>query len=366
MPVTPEQLELVIRQFSQQDPDLYKELQEKVPVATTEAVESATRDAALAAALPPSTEPGVPEQAERLGLETIVRPLARPVLVIRDNQATIEFLGPDSEVWKSRIVTAKPILDRVIPAVGRVEVTNHPDFTWLGTGWLVADDIIVTNRHVAQEFARRGTNGLTFRAGFNGGRMTSRIDFLEEDQRFNSLEYAVTSVLFIARSSEPDVAFMRIRPQTSRPLPAPIILAEQITGDEFIATIGYPARDSRVPDQDLVLRIFGDVYEKKRLAPGKIINVADDELQHDCSTLGGNSGSPTIDLATGNALGLHFSGLFMEANFAVPAPKVRELLTRVQRGETIASTGSHARCDNCTGAFNNRNQYFHVAAQRSH
>jgi hypothetical protein len=342
MPVTPEQLEQVIRQFSGQDPELFQELQNKVALPTTEAVEAATRDLAVAAALPPLTEPGVLEESERLSLETIVRPLARPVLVIRDNQVTIEFLGPESEVWRSRIQTAKPILDRVIPAVGRVEVGNHPDFTWLGTGWLVADDIIVTNRHVAQEFARRGTNGFRFRTGFNGGPMTSRVDFLEEDQRFNSLEYAVNSILYIARSSEPDVAFMRlIRPQASKPLPPPIILAEEITGDEFIATIGYPARDSRVPDQDLVLSIFGDVYEKKRLAPGKLISVANDELQHDCSTLGGNSGSPTIDLASGNALGLHFSGLFMQANFAVPAPVIRDLLTRVQRGEmVVASTGS--------------------------
>ncbi|HKR22904.1 MAG TPA: trypsin-like peptidase domain-containing protein, partial [Pyrinomonadaceae bacterium] len=292
----------------------------------------------------PLTEAGAPELVEGLGLETIVRRQARPVLVIRDNQTTMEFLGPDSEVWRSRLNDAKPILDRVIPAIGRVEVTNHPDFNWVGTGWLVADDIIVTNRHVAQEFARRGMNGFTFRPGINGGPMTSRIDFLEEDQRTNSLEYAVSSVLFISSLQEPDVAFMRLtRPQTSRPLPPPIVLADVITGDEFIATIGYPARDSRVPDQDLVLRVFGDVYEKKRLAPGTIISVTADELQHDCSTLGGNSGSPAIDLTTGRAVGLHFSGLFLQANFAVPAPRVRELLTRVQQGEAaVVSVGSNA------------------------
>lgn len=342
MPVTPEQLEQVIRQFSQQDPALYQELQQRVALPSTEAVDAATRAMLELAALPPLTEPGALEESERLTLETIVRPIARPVLVIRDNQVTLEFLGPDSEVWRSRIADAKPILDHVIPAVGRVEVANNPDFTWLGTGWLVADDIIVTNRHVAQEFARRDGNGFTFRAGLNGGPQSSRLDFLEEDQRFNSLEYAVNSILFIAKPNEPDVAFLRlIRPQTSRPLPPPIKLAEQITGDEFIATIGYPARDSRVPDQDLVLKIFGDVYEKKRLAPGKLISVTSDELQHDCSTLGGNSGSPTIDLTSGNALGLHFSGLFMQANFAVPAPRVNELLTRVKRGEIVmASTGS--------------------------
>lgn len=337
MSVTPAQLEAVIKQFADKDKDpaLYEELRSKVAQPSLETMEMV----AVAAALPPPIQPETVELTERLSLETIVRPLARPVLAIRDNRTTIEFLGPDSEIWRSRIEEATPILDRIIPAVGRVEVTNHPDFTWLGTGWLIANDIIVTNRHVAQEFGRRGTNGFTFRAGVNGGPMTSRVDFLEEDQRFNSLEYAVSSILYIASPFEPDVAFLRlIRPQTSRPLPQPIALADAITGDETIATIGYPARDSRVPDQDLVLRIFGDVYEKKRLAPGKIITVDSDELQHDCSTLGGNSGSPAVDLNTGRAIGLHFSGLFLQANFAVPAPRVRELLTRVQRGEVVAAT----------------------------
>lgn len=347
MPDTHDQLEDVIKKYSKNDRALYEELKSKMaaiePVAAAKAL-----DIGVAAALPPLTEPGAPELIEGAGLETIVRRQARPVLVIRDNQTTMEFLGPDSEVWRSRLNDAKPILDRVIPAIGRVEVTNHPQLDWVGTGWLVAEDIIVTNRHVAQEFARRGMNGFTFRPGINGGPMTSRIDFLEEDQRTNSLEYTVSSVLFIAPLSEPDVAFMRLtRPATSRPLPPPIVLADVITGDEFIATIGYPARDSRVPDQDLVLKIFGDVYDKKRLAPGAIISVTADELQHDCSTLGGNSGSPAIDLSTGRALGLHFSGLFMQANFAVPAPRVRELLTRVQRGEAaIASAGTNVQNGN--------------------
>jgi V8-like Glu-specific endopeptidase len=333
MPVDQQQLDEVIQQFAQQDPALYEELQKKVKLPAQESVNAVAEEISVAAALPSASEPGVTELTERFTLETIVRPLARPVLIIRDNQATTEFLGPDSEVWRARIQTAKPILDRIIPAVGRVEVTNHPDFPWLGTGWLVADDIIVTNRHVAQEFGRRGANGFTFRAGVNGA-MTSRVDFLEEDQRANSLEYAVQSILFIASSSEPDVAFLRLsKPVTGKPLPPPIELADAITGDELIATIGYPARDSRIPDQDLVLRIFGDIYDKKRLAPGQIISVSADELQHDCTTAGGNSGSPIIELATGRALGLHFSGLFMQANFGVPAAKVRELLRRAQQGE---------------------------------
>ena len=271
---------------------------------------------------------------ERRVAETIVRPSARPVLAIRDNRVTTEFLGPDSEIWKARIDGAKAVLDIVTPSIGRVELKNNADFSWVGTGWLVADDIIVTNRHVAREFGRGTPDGFVFRVGVNGGPQSAQIDFLEEFDRSGSLEFTIDSILWIATPTEPDVAYLRVRrPAANRRLAAPIPLAETVAPDDFVVTIGYPARDPRVPDQRLVERIFGDVYEKKRLAPGQVTDVGPDELQHDCSTLGGNSGSPVINLRTGEAVGLHFSGLFLESNFAVPASRVRELLRKVQRAE---------------------------------
>ena len=42
-------------------------------------------------------------------------------------------------------------------------------------------------------------------------------------------------------------------------------------------------------------------------------------LTHDASTLGGNSGSAVVDLSTGRIIGLHFAGIYLDANFAVPA-----------------------------------------------
>src|SRR6185295_8677450 len=161
-----------------------------------------------------------------------------------------------------------------------------------------------------------------------------QVDFLEEYQRRDSLEFELASMLWIAPSSGPDVAYLRVkRTSTDRALARPIALATVVNPDEFVATIGYPARDSRVPDQDLVRSIFGDVYEKKRLAPGQVMAVQSDEMEHDCSTLGGNSGSPVVRLSTGEVVGLHFSGVFMTANYAVPAPKIKELLGKVQRNE---------------------------------
>jgi endonuclease G len=45
-------------------------------------------------------------------------------------------------------------------------------------------------------------------------------------------------------------------------------------------------------------------------------------LGHDASTLGGNSGSCVIELATGKVQGLHFGGVYRERNNAVPAAEL--------------------------------------------
>jgi S1-C subfamily serine protease len=357
-----------VDRFEKRDPELYRELRRKAAEPTDDAAvfPIARKAAEILEEFEPRPEPDEDARPRRAGpraaptateaveavapqpspvdtevtayerrvAETIVRPSARPVLAIRNNRVTTEFLGPDSETWAARIDGARTILDAVIPAIGRVEVKNNADFSWVGTAWLVADDIIVTNRHVAREFGRSTTAGFIFRVGVNGGPQSALVDFLEEFDRSASLEFAIESILWIATPTEPDVAYLRVKRSTARRGPAtPIPLAEAVSLDNFVVTIGYPARDPRVPDQRLVQRIFGDVYEKKRLAPGQVTDVGPDELQHDCSTLGGNSGSPVINLKTGEAVGLHFSGLFLESNFAVPAPKVRELLGKVQRAE---------------------------------
>ena len=63
---------------------------------------------------------------------------------------------------------------------GRIEVDNHPDLTWVGTGWLLADDVVVTNRHVASEFAALSVTSagrsFVFKRGWpdRGARMSAR------------------------------------------------------------------------------------------------------------------------------------------------------------------------------------------------
>ena len=141
--------------------------------------------------------------------EAIVLATGRPSLLIREGQ----FEEPDLETWRERLSPHRDVLAKAIPAVGRVEVSNHPDFAWLGTGWMVSERVMVTNRHVAMEFAARSGGGYVFLRNFQGETMNSRIDFREEFGSSDMREIAVAEVRYIAdnRPEAPDVAIMVLK-----------------------------------------------------------------------------------------------------------------------------------------------------------
>lgn len=262
--------------------------------------------------------------------ETIVLRSGRPVLTVSHDEPSLIFQDAESEVWRDRLTDARPRLVSAIRAVGRIDLKNSPWFDWVGTGWLVAPDVVVTNRHVAREFGRHSSDGFVFRRGLDRNPISASIDFLAELGHEDTRQVPVTRILHIEEEEGPDIAFLQIQADAHV---APIPLCAQTTGpNEFIAVIGYPARDSRIPDQQLMESLFGNVYDKKRLAPGQIVADTEDEVQHDCSTLGGNSGSVLVGLKSGHALGLHFAGRFLEANFAVPAHSIAECLHKTLGG----------------------------------
>jgi endonuclease G len=275
------------------------------------------------------------ETVERaIELESISLRRTRPVLAIKNNDTQLEFADPDdSVIWKERLQRAKPLLDAAIPAVGRINLAGG-GLAWVGTGWLVAENVLVTNRHVANQFALRKGAGFSFRIGTNGP-MSSEVDFLQEVDIPQTLLFNLVRPIHIEDAPGPDIAFFEVEMTGGNSkLAKCILLARKVVQTENVATIGYPAYDSRIPEPDLMESIFGRIYNKKRLAPGGITRVEATRVLHNCTTLGGNSGSVVIDLDSGEALGLHFSGSFLDTNYAVRADVVKQLLGDLQRGRT--------------------------------
>jgi endonuclease G, mitochondrial len=266
--------------------------------------------------------------------ETIVRLYNRPVVLIQNNTfvpSTIE-----NAEMRNRLEQARKRLEAAIPSVGRIELENS-SYDWVGTGWLVDENIIVTNRHVAAIFGTRQGDGFVFRV--SGRReVRARIDFLEErGVVVPQKEFQLTRILYIEddQQGRPDIAFLQVARSSSdnQGLAKPVALANRIPSKgDAVAVIGYPAEDSRIPEPEYMQLYFGGIYDVKRLAPGLIMGFPDASLvRHDCTTLGGNSCSVVLDLKTGEALGLHFEGIYRVANHAVPATVVQERLDKVKK-----------------------------------
>lgn len=267
-------------------------------------------------------------QTKQLNDESIVW-AERPVLLVQNDM--VDPAKTALPFWREQLEASSGKLPEVLRAVGRIEVANAPTLRAAGTGWLIAPEIVVTNRHVANQFSHLHRDQLVFRQGV-GGRMEPRVDFVEEFEREVELEAPVVEVIWVAGEHDPDVAFLRIDRSNASISALPLTLEENgvKTGD-VVAVIGYPVFAPDGMDRDLVKRVFGTVWEKKRFAPGFISGMRRNDVLHDCSTLNGNSGSPLVKLDSGTIVGLHYQGLFEVENRAVAAAEVWKLLTEVRR-----------------------------------
>jgi len=274
---------------------------------------------------------------EDAALEAIIWRLGRPVLLVKNDDFDVSEL--ETDIWKARLNQHRDNLKSVVLSVGRVEVRNNPSFTWIGTGWVVADELIVTNRHVAREFAVRRGQGFVFRQSFLG-QMKARLDFREEHQTGSPAEFDIVEILHIEDEDGPDLAFLRIdwASNASCDRRASVPLGSEVMEDQMVAVVGYPAKDTRTNISEEMDAIFGNIYDVKRLAPGQIMKVFEGDwaFAHDCTSLGGSSGSVVCSMETGEAVGLHYAGREEVANCAVAAPVVKNRLEDVLEGRVGA------------------------------
>lgn len=274
-----------------------------------------------------TVEAVAPVAAAEVALETLVRQ-ERPVLFVQDdwiNHKEVTIKGVEARELIDLVETNQASLQPLIPLIGRIDVTHFPGSDYLGTGWFIGPDIVVTNRHVASLIARWDGRRFVFRRGVASraieGALGTSHEF-DDTQSDPARSFAVTEVLYIEGESGPDIAFLRVRRRPDGTIPSHISIADTDAGDNVpVLVVGYPARapKSVIPDQDLMQELFRGRFDVKRAAPGYTMAPKDGATRHDCTTLGGNSGSVVLDLKSGKALGLHFAGLYQESNYAVRA-----------------------------------------------
>ena len=281
--------------------------------------------------------------SEMFGLEAIVLPRNRPVAFVRGNSYD-DLDGPwvslNDEVVKKRIAS-------LLPLIGRVEVPSSPILPYAGTGFVVGQGLIATNRHVAQIFAQGLGLTIRYRAG------DAAIDFKRQVDAPDDERTAYLSVRAVEMIHPYwDMALLRVDGlPTDRMLRLSVKSPEELL-DRNVIVIGYPARDER-NDVALQDRIFNRTYNVKRLQPGVIRTRAKvqsfensvNALTHDASTLGGNSGSAVIEVDTGEVVALHFAGEYLKANYAVPMYELARdsrVASRLNFGGTLPPTNDWA------------------------
>ncbi|MBF4769883.1 DNA/RNA non-specific endonuclease [Nocardioides agariphilus] len=287
----------------------------RAELARTPALEAIANGNALESTLPP------------LALEAIVKRIGRPPLLVANREIQLVPLDDFPATTPALIKGTEPL----VQSVGRVAFVNA-SMAWGGTGWVVKADgskrVVATNRHVAKIVASRAADGSAFFMRSPAGpRYGAMVDFGETlvPQPGSPEPFKVTRVIYLADDLSPDVALLEIEGDG---LPSAFELAdEEADAEELVALIGYPAFDSRndVAAQEFY---FHDLYDVKRYAPGKVLQPLGTEtiFTHDCTSLGGNSGSPLLRLRDGKVVGLHFAGKFGVANSAVGVTTLRRVL----------------------------------------
>ena len=278
---------------------------------------------------------------DRSFLEALVKLAGRPPLIVQNDTVIGKSSlagnpASDPDDFPTDIGDKIAAIEGFLPCIGRVEFSNHA-LSWGGTGWIIGKDakglIMATNRHVAQLIARRTQTGegvFLFNPA-NNARYKARLDTVEEagTPRDPARVFQIERFTYLADDAAADVALARLSlPQAGGVGLEPIPLSsDKLREGELVGIVGYPASDPYRNDPSAMERYFRGLYDVKRFSPGKLLpGEAGDVLSHDCTTLGGNSGSPLISLEKRAVIGLHFAGQYGVGNSAVRAGTLQALL----------------------------------------
>lgn len=246
----------------------------------------------------------------------------RPSFLVREDRVDLDT-SLSTSAWKTTLSPRLESLARVAACVGRLEDGE----TAIGTAMLVSPTLALTNRHVAQAFARIGQGGasLTRHAFLDFGREDGGRDSFDRREVLGVAFAGAQPITSIVDHGKLDIALIALTPSrlggemADRAMP--ISAASGLVENTAVAAIGYPgdwtrwipasARDAHV---DTLAKLLEGSSGAKRLAPGALsgFNTPGPMTAcHDATTINGNSGSPLIVLRGAGPLpipGLHYGG----------------------------------------------------------
>lgn len=237
--------------------------------------------------------------------------ITRPAPLTKNGQ--VDALRPECRptfpLWDDFRERVRPFLY----SIGRIERVS--DKQTIGTGFMVGPNLLATNRHVLDDLShgayalQKGQAEVFFKSEWN----------VVPDEP----PVPITGVA--AFSTTADISLLQLEERDSLKGRSPLRTASvPAQASLSVAAIGYPSEDPRSPM--FTGTIFGKRWNVKRVAPGEITSLAPKTIFHDCSTLGGNSGSPVVSMESCEVVGLHREGHYMYYNEAADALALTEFL----------------------------------------
>jgi V8-like Glu-specific endopeptidase len=262
------------------------------------------------------------------------RTLSALEVIVRTDGSRPSFMVingvPDSRTspvgeWADELEASADLLQEAVASVGRVDDPSSAQ-GFQGTGILIGDDLIMTNRHVLQAICAdpNPSDGwqlnpdvaIDFGHEFRGRKSVGR-------RKIKSVVFAGKQYIdpFAIDLGKLDLALLSLEPTSSADAPKPLKLDKAPDwgqAETGIYICGYPGNPGIASNPPSLLELlFKMTYGCKRLAPGIITTVAETlpnspqqwALGHDATTLGGNSGSAVLVMGReGVTAGLHFGG----------------------------------------------------------
>lgn len=268
-----------------------------------------------------------PEAEQFSALEAVVAfDGSRPSFLLKEDRIDFES-SYNTDKWQVQLGPYLDELREFAACVARVELgTKH-----IGTAFLVAPTLALTNRHVAQAIADLGVDPpVLFDAAF--------LDFGREQapgrdshDRREIKRVVLAGIREIVEGmpvdhTKLDLALVEVAPSTlagpSRDRYLPLSArAGDVPSNWLIGSVGYPSNwhdyvpaSLRTAYDDVLQRLLDGDAGTKRFAPGRTGGMVDSaprwSATHDATTINGNSGSPVAQLRSGTlkVTGLHYGG----------------------------------------------------------
>jgi hypothetical protein len=277
-------------------------------------------------------ESDIPVPMLRAGLEAVVvSDGSRPSFLVRDGSILLDS-SPLGE-WGLALSGANDALRCALRSVGRVNIT-HGWKSYSGTAWRVAPDLVVTNRHVAQDFVAFDTDdGVPALIDERNAHVVFGHEFkgkLRETVKVRELVFWGGKPIPVGLTDHDalDLAVLRVEPMAEDCTPMTLALGDHLSDPDMdVMLLGYPGKPdpAALGGQEETAKVmhmlFAGLWGYLRLSPGSTRpgSPAARQLRHDASTLGGSSGSALISMmASPLVLGLHYGGRWgaQSVNFA--------------------------------------------------